>query len=116
MREKVSVHLLVPGWTYTSLTGSKNLVSDQEAAANKPAGAWLPGQVAEYMYEKVKEKQFYIICPDGDVSEATDKARLKWATGDITEGRSPLSRWDTEWKDQASEWISAEAKRISEGK
>ena len=52
---KSSVHLLVPGWTFTGLTaGGKK---------EKPAGAWAPEQVADYLYQKMGEGKFYAICP-----------------------------------------------------
>ncbi|WEW59827.1 hypothetical protein PRK78_005308 [Emydomyces testavorans] len=107
--KNVHVHLLVPGWTFTGLTGNVGPVHDDQASASKPKGAWLPSQVAKYMYEKMNQGKFYIICPDDDVSEPLDKARMAWAIGDVIEGRPPLSRWDEEWKEKASEWINKEA-------
>lgn len=47
------------------------------------------------------EGKFYIICPDNDVSEETDKKRMLWSTGDIVNGRPPLTRWRDEWKEEA---------------
>lgn len=72
----------------------------------KPAGAWAPEQVAEYLYKKMEDGQFYIICPDNDVSEATDKKRMLWSAGDVVKGRPPLSRWREEWKSEAEETMS----------
>ncbi|KAH7324820.1 hypothetical protein B0I35DRAFT_348573 [Stachybotrys elegans] len=94
-----SVHLLVPGWTFTGLTGGGQ-------GKEKPAGAWAPEQVAEYMFNKMVDDQFYIICPDNDVSEETDKKRMLWSVGDIVHGRSPLSRWREEWKKEAEETMA----------
>ena len=61
--------------------------------------------------EKIKEGKFYIICPDNDVDEALDQARMTWAAGDVVESRSALSRWDPLYKDEAAAWIAEEAKR-----
>lgn len=69
----------------------------------KPDGAWTPGQVANYLYEKIADDKFYIICPDNDVSEETDKRRILWSAGDVVEGRPPMSRWREEWKEKAIE-------------
>lgn len=113
---QVSVHLLVPGWTFTGLSGNQGPVSDEEALATKPRGAWLPSQVAEYGVAKINQGKFYIICPDTDVDEALDQARMLWAVGDITEGRSALSRWDQEVKDEAAAWIADEAQKRRERK
>ena len=51
------------------------------------------------------EEKFYVICPDNDVTEETDKKRMLWATGDVVEGRPPLSRWREGYKDDAEAWM-----------
>ncbi len=96
---RVAVHLLVPGWTFTSLTAGG------AAAADKPAGAWWPDQVVSYLEAKMAEGKFYVLCPDNDVQEETDKKRMLWAVGDAVYGRPPLTRWRAEWKDKAQEWM-----------
>lgn len=111
----VSTHLLIPGWTYTGLSGNQGPVPDEEAKAKKPEGAWLGSQVAEYGVRKMMEGQFYIVCPDDDVSEELDKARMAYAMGDVCEGRPPLSRWHDEYKDSAAEWIKKEAEKRKGG-
>jgi len=58
------------------------------------------------MIQSVDAGDFYIICPDDDVSEAMDKKRVLWAAGDITENRPPLSRWDDEYKGVAAKACS----------
>jgi hypothetical protein len=72
----------------------------------KPDGAWSGDQVAEYMYKKMADGKFYIICPDNDVSEETDKKRMLWSVGDVVNGRPPLTRWREEWKSEAEEWMA----------
>ena len=74
----------------------------------KPAGAWLPEQVAGYLEQKMGEGQFYALCPDNDVSTEMDKKRMLWSVGDVVEGRPPLSRWREEWKGKAEEWMAAQ--------
>ncbi|OJD36685.1 short chain dehydrogenase reductase [Diplodia corticola] len=95
-----SVHLLVPGWTFTGMTAGGGVVKE------KPAGAWSAEQIAGYMYQKMGEDKFYIICPDNDVSEETDKKRMLWSVGDVVNGRPPLTRWRAEWKEEAEKWMS----------
>lgn len=107
----ISVHLLIPGWTFTGLSGNSGPVPDEEAAKTKKDGAWLPSQVAEYGYKKMGEGKFYIICPDNDVHEELDQARMTWGAGDWIEGRSALSRWDEKYKDQSAQWIKEDAAR-----
>ncbi|KAL9125181.1 MAG: hypothetical protein Q9217_005576 [Psora testacea] len=95
---KTSVHLLVPGWTHTGLTKAPGI-------EDKPAGAWWPEQVVEYLENKMGEGAFYAICPDSDVTEEKDKKRMLWTTGDMLEGRPPLSRWRDGYKDDAERWM-----------
>ena len=107
---QTSVHLLIPGWTYTGLSGNAG-PDNAEARAKKPAGAWLPEECAEYGEKGMKEGKFYLICPDNDVDEALDQARMTWQMGDVVESRSPLSRWDEKFKDDAKMWIDGEAEK-----
>lgn len=51
------------------------------------------------------DRKFYIICPDNDVSEETDKKRMLWSVNDIVKERPPLTRWREEWKEEAGEWM-----------
>ncbi|KAI6857626.1 hypothetical protein D0864_13612 [Hortaea werneckii] len=90
-----SVHLLVPGWTFTGLTGGGK-------TSNKPDGAWSPEQVADFLYKKMSDGKFYVMCPDNDVSWDTDRRRMMWTMGDIVYERQPQSRWREEYKDEAS--------------
>lgn len=94
----IAVHLLVPGWTYTGLSGGA-----PGSTEGKPAGAWSAEQVVEFLVGKMQEGKFYVICPDNDVDEETDRRRMMWSVGDVVEGRPPLTRWREEWKAKAEE-------------
>jgi len=98
-----SVHLLVPGWTFTGLSGGA-----PGSAKEKPAGAWAPNQVAEFLKSKMDKGRFWCICPDNDVTEEMDRRRMLWTAGDAVYGRPPLSRWRQEYKEEAEEWMSAQ--------
>ena len=87
---RVTAHLLIPGWTTTG---------KQE---HKP-GAWLPEQVVDVMLSGIAKGDFYIVCPDDEVTAEMDKKRVLWAAGDITENRPPLSRWHRDYADIAKE-------------
>ena len=65
----IAVHLLVPGFTWTRLAGGV-------APSEKPAAAWWPHQVADYLEARMRERQFWVLCPDGDVDEETDRRRM----------------------------------------
>lgn len=84
----VSAHLLIPGWTFTSINTDAPISEE-----NKPDGAWTADQVAEFMLESLERGDFYILCPDNSVTRETDEKRIGWAAGDLTENRPALSRW-----------------------
>jgi len=84
---QVSAHLLVPGWT---TTGKRE---------HQP-GAWLPEQVVDTMIEALERGDFYIICPDNEVTSEMDHRRMLWGVGDIIENRPPLSRWHKDWAEK----------------
>lgn len=94
----VTAHLLIPGWTHTAMTGS----------GEKPAGAWSADQVVEAMIDGVKAGDFYILCPDNQVTPMLDKARIRWGAEDLIENRPALSRWDPAWKDRFEAFIARE--------
>jgi NAD(P)-dependent dehydrogenase (short-subunit alcohol dehydrogenase family) len=85
---QVSAHLLVPGFTFTGITG----------VAQKPAGAWTAEQVIDFMLEGVARGDFYILCPDNDVTRAMDERRMQWAADDLIKNRAALSRWHAPMK------------------
>jgi NAD(P)-dependent dehydrogenase (short-subunit alcohol dehydrogenase family) len=82
---RVSAHLLIPGFVFTGLTA--------RGRSEKPAGAWTPDETVAFMLERLEAGDFYILCPDNDVSRALDERRIAWAAGDIIENRPALSRW-----------------------
>ena len=92
---QVSAHLLVPGYTYTGLTHTG---TPRTRATSKPAGAWLPAQVIDYMLAAITRGSFYIICPDHEVSSADDAKRMVWAAYDMADDRAPLSRWQGDYQ------------------
>ncbi|EPE25607.1 NAD(P)-binding Rossmann-fold containing protein [Glarea lozoyensis ATCC 20868] len=96
-KKNTSVHLLVPGWTFTGMTGGGGV-------KEKPKGAWFPGQVVEYLVQKMQEGKFYVIVPDNDVSEEMDRKRMLWDRLDLVEGRPPLTRWRREFDGEFREW------------
>jgi len=91
---RVSAHLLVPGWTFTPMTAP-----GMTAETPKPEGAWAPEQVVDFLLERLPEGDFYILCPDNDVTRATDEKRIRWAADDLVKNRPALSRWHPDYKD-----------------
>jgi NAD(P)-dependent dehydrogenase (short-subunit alcohol dehydrogenase family) len=83
---RVSAHLLIPGFTYTGFTRRRGVTE-------KPPAAWTAEQVADFMLTGMAAGDFYILCPDNDVTRTIDERRIAWAAGDIIENRPALSRW-----------------------
>jgi NAD(P)-dependent dehydrogenase (short-subunit alcohol dehydrogenase family) len=94
---RVSAHLLVPGFVFTGLTA--------KGRADKPAGAWTPEETVDFMLQRLEAGDFYILCPDNDVSRALDEKRMAWAMGDIIENRPPLSRWHPDYAEKFNRFV-----------
>ncbi len=87
---RVSAHLLVPGFTYTGMM--------RRFLPEKPAGAWLPEQVADHLLAALERGDFYVLCPDNEVTPEMDRLRIEWAAGDLTHNRPALSRWHPDYE------------------
>ena len=96
---QVSAHLLIPGFVWTGLTR-------RGGRTEKPDGAWTPEQTIDFMMESLERGDFYILCPDNDVSRALDEKRIAWAAGDIVENRPPLSRWHPDYADAFKAYLA----------
>jgi NAD(P)-dependent dehydrogenase (short-subunit alcohol dehydrogenase family) len=88
---KVTAHLLIPGFTYTGLVALR--------FAEQPPGAWTPEQVVDRLLEGIAANEFYILCQDNETTREQDQKRILWAAQDLIESRPALSRWHPEWKD-----------------
>ena len=86
---QLTAHLLIPGFVFTDLTRGDR--------TEKPTGAWTTEQTAEFLFQSLERGDFYILCPDNDVSRELDEKRMAWAIGDIIENRPPLSRWHPDY-------------------
>ena len=95
---RVTAHLLIPGFVFTALTA--------RGRTEKPAAAWTPEQTVEFMLESLERGDFYILCPDNDVSRSLDERRILWAAQDIIENRPPLSRWHKDWAERFKAWLA----------
>lgn len=99
LREKaapISVHLFVPGFTYTGMIAA--------FIPEKPDAAWTSEQTVDYFIERMSAGDFYVLCPDNDVDSVRDRRRAQWAIGDILENRPPLSRWHADYKEAFAEF------------
>jgi NAD(P)-dependent dehydrogenase (short-subunit alcohol dehydrogenase family) len=96
---RITAHLLIPGSTFTAMTRGNR--------TEKPPGAWTPDQVVDMLIKGLNQGDFYIICPDNEVTREVDNKRMIWATQDITENRPPLSRWHPDYKDAFAAFLNA---------
>ena len=87
----ISAHLFVPGFTYTGMIAS--------FLPEKPPAAWTSEQTVDYFISRMAKGDFYILCPDNEVTEALDSRRVAWSIGDIVENRPALSRWHPDYAD-----------------
>jgi NAD(P)-dependent dehydrogenase (short-subunit alcohol dehydrogenase family) len=87
--DRLSAHLLIPGFTYTGMT-------KRDA---KPDGAWTAEQVTGVMIEGIGRGDFYLLCQDNETPRALDEKRIAWAAGDLIENRPALSRWHPAFAD-----------------
>ncbi len=94
---QVTAHLLVPGFTFTGLI--------KKHIADKPDAAWTPEQVTAFMLERLAAGDFYIICPDNDVTVAMDRRRIEWNTLDVVENRPALSRWHPDYAQEFADFV-----------
>jgi NAD(P)-dependent dehydrogenase (short-subunit alcohol dehydrogenase family) len=85
----LSAHLLIPGFTYTGMTGRPE----------KPPAAWTADQVIGFMLTGLARGDFYILCPDNDVAREVDERRVRWSADDIIRNRPALSRWHPDYQE-----------------
>ena len=98
--ERITAHLLIPGFTYTGMT--------TRHFKEKPPAAWTPDQVAQTMLDGIARRDFYLWCLDNETTWEVDRRRVLWTAQDITEGRPALSRWHPDWKDVFADFASRE--------
>ena len=94
---RITAHLLIPGSTFTGMTS--------RGRAEKPPGAWTPDQVIDMLIDGMNRGDFYILCPDNEVTREIDNLRILWAAQDITQNRPALSRWHPEYKEAFAEFL-----------
>ncbi len=104
---RISAHLLIPGSTFTGMTS--------RGRAEKPAGAWMPEQVVDMLVAGMERGDFYILCPDDEVTPAIDRRRILWAAQDITENRPALSRWHPDHADAFAAFLRGSADPARQG-
>ena len=96
----ITAHLLIPGSTFNSMTS--------RGRTEKPPGAWTPDTVIDMLIEAMNAGDFYVLCPDNEVTREIDVRRIQWAAGDIAENRPALSRWHPDYKSAFEQFLHGE--------
>jgi NAD(P)-dependent dehydrogenase (short-subunit alcohol dehydrogenase family) len=96
---KITAHLLIPGSTFTAMTAG--------SLKDKPEGAWTADQVIDMLLEGMGNGDFYILCPDNEVTRETDNKRIHWAAQDIIQNRPALSRWHPDYRDEFARFLES---------
>ena len=91
--------LLIPGFVFTGLTA--------RGRADKPDAAWTAEETVEFMMARLSDGDFYILCPDNEVTRDIDEKRIQWAAEDVIRNRPPLSRWHKDWADRFRAFMGA---------
>lgn len=94
---RITAHLLIPGSTFTGMTAGNH--------KEKPQGAWTADQVAEMLIIGMNAGDFYILCPDNEVTRETDNKRILWAAQDIINNRPALSRWHPDYAEDFAAFL-----------
>jgi len=95
---QITAHLLVPGSTFTGMTA--------RGRTEKPPGSWAPEQVVDFMVAAMAAGDFYIVCPDNDVTRDLDNRRILWSAEDIIRSRPALSRWHPAFEEEFAEFLT----------
>jgi hypothetical protein len=69
----------------------------------------VPEQVIDMLVAGMAAGDFYIICPDNDVTRDIDNRRILWAAEDIIRNRPALSRWHPDYKDEFAAFLASES-------
>lgn len=96
----LTAHLFVPGFVFSNMT--------RPFETEKPPAAWTPEETIDYLFSRLETGDFYILCPDNDVSSDMDNKRVAWAAGDIVENRPALSRWHKDWAGPFADYMKTD--------
>jgi NAD(P)-dependent dehydrogenase (short-subunit alcohol dehydrogenase family) len=100
---RVSAHLLIPGFTFTGMTAAPQ--------AEKPAAAWTADEVVDFLFAAMAAGDFYVLCPDNDVTREMDERRILWAAQDLIDNRPALSRWHPDYKEAFAQFMKSASAR-----
>ena len=68
---------------------------------------FFPTQGAGFLLPAMAKGDFYILCPDNDVTRGMDERRIRWAAEDIIENRPALSRWHPDFEETFAAFMAS---------
>lgn len=84
-----------------------NFPGMNEAQASKPDAAWHADEVIDYFVTRFRRGDFYILCPDNEVTPEMDSRRITWAYLDMLQNRPALSYWHASWQADFAAWMKS---------
>jgi len=94
---RLRAHLFIPGYVFTAMTA--------HGRTEKPAGAWTAEQTIDFLLARLEAGDFYILCPDNEVTRELDEKRILWAARDLIDNRPPLSRWHPDYAEAFARFV-----------
>ena len=98
-RCRITAHLLIPGFTFTGITGR----------SDKPTDAWSAEQVVDFMMMPWGTVISTFSALDNAVTREMDEKRVQWAAEDLIKNRPALSRWHPDYKEAFQRFMTEEA-------
>jgi NAD(P)-dependent dehydrogenase (short-subunit alcohol dehydrogenase family) len=108
--ERITAHLLLPGYTFTSMN-----FPGAQTITPRPAAPWSADQVVQRMVERMEGGHFYLFCEDNEVTRELDQRRMQWSADDLIQDRPALSRWHPAWRAQFAAYV-ADVSPLAQGK
>lgn len=97
--DRLTAHLLVPGYTFTPM-------NFPETPAEKPPAPWSAEELVAHALARLAAGDFYILCPDNEVTPEMDARRIRWAAEDMIQNRPALSRWHPDHAEAFARWMA----------
>ncbi|MEM0986842.1 MAG: SDR family NAD(P)-dependent oxidoreductase [Pseudomonadota bacterium] len=94
---QLTAHLLIPAFVYTPMVA--------RFIPEKPPFAATAEETVAFMLDRLKDGDFYILCPDNETPRALDEKRIQWTADDLIKNRPALSRWHPDYEAEYKAFI-----------
>ncbi|MEM9725107.1 MAG: SDR family NAD(P)-dependent oxidoreductase [Pseudomonadota bacterium] len=96
---RLTAHLLAPGFVYTSMVS--------RFIPEKPPMAWTAEETVAFALPRIEAGDFYVICPDNEVTREMDERRIQWNADDLIQNRPALSRWHPDYQEAFARFMKS---------